>query len=114
MAILEKYAVAEHAVNPGHAIDWINSNKGCHASISAEMHPGDMVRGVSPTHQLRKGILPHVYNILIIDKPDMRHIVRSGLCETILSWVQELGRADHDGQVACATILYHKSVWKDC
>lgn len=56
MAILDKYAVAEHAVNPGHAINWINSNKGCHASIPAEMHPGDMVRGVSPTRQPRKKV----------------------------------------------------------
>jgi len=44
-----------------------------------------------------------------IDKPDIRHVVRSGVPESILSWAQELGRAGRDGQQACATILYRRS-----
>ena len=44
-----------------------------------------------------------------IDKPDIRHVVRSGVPESILSWAQELGRAGCDGQQACATILYRRS-----
>ena len=44
-----------------------------------------------------------------IDKPDIRHVIRSGVPESILSWAQELGRAGRDGQQACATILYRRS-----
>jgi len=44
-----------------------------------------------------------------IDKPDIRHVVRSGVPESILSWAQELGRAGRDGQQACVTILYRRS-----
>ena len=44
-----------------------------------------------------------------IDKPDIRHIIRNGVPESVLSWAQELGRAGRDGYQACATIIYHKS-----
>ena len=44
-----------------------------------------------------------------IDKPDIRHVVRNGVPESLLSWAQELGRAGRDGSQACATILYHRS-----
>ena len=44
-----------------------------------------------------------------IDKPDIRHVVRNGVPESMLSWAQELGRAGRDGSQACATILYHRS-----
>ena len=44
-----------------------------------------------------------------IDKPDIRHVVRNGVPESLLSWAQELGRAGRDESQACATILYHKS-----
>ena len=41
-----------------------------------------------------------------IDKANIRHVIRNGVPESILSWAQELGRAGHQ---ACATILYWKS-----
>ena len=44
-----------------------------------------------------------------IDKPDIRHVIRNGVPESVLSWAQELGRAGRDGNQACATILYRKS-----
>ena len=44
-----------------------------------------------------------------IDKPDIRHVIRNGVPESMLSWAQELGRAGRDGIQACATILYHKT-----
>ena len=44
-----------------------------------------------------------------IDKADIRHVIRNGVPESMLSWAQELGRAGRDGQQACATILYRKS-----
>ena len=44
-----------------------------------------------------------------INKPDIRHVIRNGVPENILSWAQELGRAGRDGQHACATILYQNS-----
>ena len=44
-----------------------------------------------------------------IDKPDIRHVVRNEVPESLLSWAQELGRAGRDGSQACATILYHRS-----
>ena len=43
-----------------------------------------------------------------INKPDIRHIVRNGVPENILSWVQELGRAGRDGKESWATILFRK------
>ena len=43
-----------------------------------------------------------------IDKPDIRHVIRNGVPESILSWAQKLGRAGRDGNQACATILYRK------
>ena len=44
-----------------------------------------------------------------IDKADIRHVIRNGVPESMLSWAQELGRVGRDGQQACATILYRKS-----
>ena len=44
-----------------------------------------------------------------IDKHDIRHVIRHGVPESMLSWAQELGRAGRDGNQACATILYRKS-----
>ena len=49
-----------------------------------------------------------------IDKPDIRHVVRNGVAESMLFWAQELGRAGRDGNHACATILYnisHANPW---
>ena len=43
---------------------------------------------------------------LSIDKGDVRNVI---VPESIMSWVQELGRAGRDGKQACATILYRKS-----
>ena len=40
---------------------------------------------------------------------DIRHVVRNGVPESMLSWAQELERAGRDGSQACATILYHRS-----
>ena len=44
-----------------------------------------------------------------IDHANIRHVVRNGVPESMLSWAQELGRAGRDGYQACATILYRKS-----
>ena len=44
-----------------------------------------------------------------IDKSDIRHVIRNGVPENILSWAQELGRCGRDGKNATATILYCKS-----
>ena len=44
-----------------------------------------------------------------IDKANIRHVIRNGVPESMLSWAQELGRAGRDGKQACATILYRKS-----
>ena len=44
-----------------------------------------------------------------IDKANIRHIIRNGVPESMLSWAQELSRAGRDGHQACATILYRKS-----
>lgn len=44
-----------------------------------------------------------------IDKPDIRHIVRYGVPESLCSWAQELGRGGRDGKPATATILYSMS-----
>ena len=43
-----------------------------------------------------------------INKPDIRHVIRNGVPENILSWVQELGRAGRDGKPSQATILFRK------
>ena len=43
-----------------------------------------------------------------INKPDIRHIVRNGVPENMLSWVQEMGRAGRDGKQSWATILFRK------
>ena len=44
-----------------------------------------------------------------IDKPDIRNVIRNGVPENMLAWVQELGRAGRDGKKACATILYRRT-----
>ena len=44
-----------------------------------------------------------------IDKSDIRHVIRNGIPENMLSWAQELGRCGRDGKSATATILYRKS-----
>ena len=44
-----------------------------------------------------------------IDKSDIRHVIRNGVPENMLSWAQELGRCGRDGKNATATILYRKS-----
>ncbi len=44
-----------------------------------------------------------------IDKPDIQHVIRNGVPESMLSWAQELGRAGRDGNQASATILYRKA-----
>ena len=44
-----------------------------------------------------------------IDKHDIRHVIRNGVPESILSWAEELGRAGRDGSQACAILLYHKT-----
>jgi len=44
-----------------------------------------------------------------IDKENIRHVIRNGVPESMLSWAQELGRAGRDGHQASATILYRKS-----
>ena len=44
-----------------------------------------------------------------IDKPDIRNVIRNGVPENMLEWVQELGRAGRDGKQACATILYRRT-----
>jgi len=53
----ERSGVAEHAMNTGHTINHAeeHSNKGCHASILAEIHPGDLALEESaPPHQPRR------------------------------------------------------------
>ena len=40
-----------------------------------------------------------------INKRDVRHIVRNGVPESIISWAQELGRAGRDGLPSTTTIL---------
>ena len=44
-----------------------------------------------------------------IDKADIRNVIHNGVPENVLSWAQELGRAERDGQQACATILYRRN-----
>ena len=44
-----------------------------------------------------------------INKPNIRHVIRNGVPESMLSWAQELGRAGRDGYSATATILYQQS-----
>jgi len=52
-----------------------------------------------------------------IDKPDIRHVIRNGVPESMASWAQELGRVGRDGEQAHATILYrstdlsHANAW---
>ncbi len=41
-----------------------------------------------------------------INKPDIRHIVRYGVPESLCTWAQEFGRGGRDGGGATATILY--------
>ena len=41
-----------------------------------------------------------------INKPDIRYIIRYGVPESLSSWLQELGRAGHDGNPAQAYIFY--------
>lgn len=43
-----------------------------------------------------------------IDKPDIRNVIRNGVPENVLAWIQ-LGRAGRDGKQACATILYRRT-----
>ena len=44
-----------------------------------------------------------------INKADIRHVIRNGVPESMLSWAQELGRAGRDGYQATATIIYQQS-----
>ena len=44
-----------------------------------------------------------------INKSNIRHVIRNGVPESMLSWAQELGRAGRDGFLATATILYQQS-----
>ena len=44
-----------------------------------------------------------------IDKPNIRHVIRNGVPESISAWVQESGRAGRDGGNATATIVYEES-----
>ena len=44
-----------------------------------------------------------------IDKDNIRHVIRNGVPESLISWAQEFGRAGRDGQYSTATILYRKS-----
>ena len=44
-----------------------------------------------------------------INKSDIRHVIRNGIPENMLSWAQELGRCGRDGKNATATIFYRKS-----
>ncbi len=52
-----------------------------------------------------------------INKPDIRHVIRNGVPESLSAWVQEAGRAGRDGNPATAHILWedsdqdHASVW---
>ena len=47
--------------------------------------------------------------VMGIDKPDIRNVIRNGVPENMLAWVQELGRAGRDGKQAYATILYRRT-----
>ena len=44
-----------------------------------------------------------------IDKPDIRHVIRNGVPESMLCWAHKLGRAGRDGHQSSATIIYRKS-----
>ena len=44
-----------------------------------------------------------------IDKSNIRHVIRNGVPESVISWAQEFGRAGRDGLHSTATILYRKS-----
>ena len=44
-----------------------------------------------------------------INKSDIRHVIRNGVPESMLSWAQELGRAGRDGFQATVTILFQTS-----
>ena len=54
------------------------------------------------------------------DKANIRHVIRNGVPESVVSWAQELGRAGRDGKPATATVLYrktdlrHANVWRRC
>ena len=41
-----------------------------------------------------------------INKPDVRYVIRNGLPPSISAWVQEFGRAGHDGKSSEAHIFY--------
>ena len=43
-----------------------------------------------------------------IDKPNIRHVIRNGVPESISAWIQESGRAGRDGNPATATIFYEE------
>ena len=47
-----------------------------------------------------------------IDKSDIRHVIRNGVPESVISWAQEFGRAGRDGLPSTATILYRKKDMK--
>lgn len=44
-----------------------------------------------------------------IDKTDIRNLIRNGVPESMISWTQELGRAERDGAQANAVMLYRKT-----
>ena len=44
-----------------------------------------------------------------IDKPDICHVIRNGVPESMLCWAHKLGRAGRDGHQSSATIIYRKS-----
>ena len=44
-----------------------------------------------------------------IDKSNIRHVIRNGVPESVISWTQEFGRAGRDGLPSTATIMYRKS-----
>ena len=44
-----------------------------------------------------------------IDKSNIRHVIRNGVPESVISWTQEFGRAGRDGLPSTATILYRKN-----
>ena len=41
-----------------------------------------------------------------INKPEVRYVIRNGLPPSLSVWVQEFGRAGHDGNQSVAYILY--------
>ena len=47
-----------------------------------------------------------------VNCPDIRHVIHYGIPEDIEMYVQQVGRAGHDGKQSHCTMYYGKGVYK--